>query len=497
MHPTLKTESSSSMKHEAWPDLARLSIDAAKGMLEEATLKRRRGRRKAPRCNECRSCQNRHWNLSCEKKTLLEGLSQAVATSVASARSSSSGIQRNEPPDRREIIRIETLGDDRDLRKQLSYLLKVPLGDVGRIRMTPEKQPSLIDTISVLTRKSKHESAKVWRRLEGQFPTLGPKCPHAAFPNHGRETPVAGDLKTLIQVIFLLPGREASLVRQAAAEVFIRFMGGDLSLIQDVRRMNEIQSFLRENDPEHPMRVFGEAVETAREEPSTSMDMAPCSQTLPPRVPPNPVIMKVVDSIGMPGSDHLYAASRLEDNILKIGVSKDVVDRMPELSRNFQAGYSLQAVWPGEAALEEIVLEKLKPYRATVGTSREHFDSRVTLEYLYQIVDHARALYKTKMELSSTSFEQKKRELEFQEDLKDRALKRKREEISIEAERAREKLYLETEIIKLDAEKARLEAEKSRIKQEASQEELLQKLVSESNPEAIKVFLERLSRKKP
>ena len=48
---------------------------------------------------------------------------------------------------------------------------------------------------------------------------------------------------------------------------------------------------------------------------------------------------------GLPGSDRLYAASRLEDNILKIVASKDVVERMPELSRSFQAGYVLQAVW--------------------------------------------------------------------------------------------------------------------------------------------------------
>ena len=70
--------------------------------------------------------------------------------------------------------------------------------------------------------------------------------------------------------------------------------------------------------------------------------------------------------------DHLYAASRLEDNILKIGVSKDVMERMPELSRSFQAGYAFQRVWPGEAALEELVLEKLKPFKAAVGNSREH-----------------------------------------------------------------------------------------------------------------------------
>ena len=69
------------------------------------------------------------------------------------------------------------------------------------------------------------------------------------------------DLKTLIHVIFMLPDRGGSLVRQAAAKVFIRFMGGDLSLVGDVQRMNEAQSFLIENDPEHPLRIFGEAVE--------------------------------------------------------------------------------------------------------------------------------------------------------------------------------------------------------------------------------------------
>ena len=182
--------------------------------------------------------------------------------------------------------------------------------------------------------------------------------------------------------------------------------------------------------------------------------LPPASPTPAPRVPPNPVIMKVEDSIGLPGSDHLYAASRLEDNILKIGVSKGVIERMSELSRSFQAGYALQAVWPGEAALEDLVLEKLKPYKAPVGNSREHFDSRVTMEYLHQIVDHARVLYKTKMELSCAGFEQRKRELEFQEDLKDRALKRKKEEMQLE------------------------------------RQDLLHELAREKHPDAIRVFLD-------
>ena len=288
----------------------------------------------------------------------------------------------------------------------------------------------------------------------------------------------------------MLPGREASLVRQASAEVFVRFMGGDLTLIRDVQRMNEVQRFLREHEPEHPMRMFGEAVErepTSTEvvsaPPSAASQEAPAASLPPLQVPPNPVIVKVEDSIGLPGSDHLYAASRLEDNILKIGVSKDVVERMPELSRSFQAGYALQAVWPGEAALEELVLEKLKPFKAAVGTSREHFDSRVTMEYLYQIVDHARVLYKTKMELSSSaSFEQRKRELDLQEDLKDRALKRRREELELEAKRKREELELE-------AAKSKLEQEKSKLEMEKDRERLLHDLVREKNPAAIEAFL--------
>ena len=429
---------------------------------EEVSIpKRKGGRRKATRCNECRSCQNRHWNMSCEKKE------STGSSSLSNIEPASNALLAHVVPS--EILRVEAMGDDTELRKHLALLLKLPLAQIGRIRMTLQKQPAIVDSISIITRKDKRHSAEDLRRISEKSRVVDSNCVLGIFPGNSRRTPIAKDLKTLIQVIFLLPGREASLVRQAAAEIFVRFMGGDLSLIGEVQRIHEVQAFLREHEPEHPMRIFGEAVEST---PST--EVAPASQT--PRVPPNPVIMKVEDSIGLPGSDHLYAASRMEDNILKIGVSKDVVERMPELSRNFQAGYSLQAVWPGEAALEELVLEKLKPYKATVGTSREHFDARVTLEYLYQIVDHARALYKTKMELSSTGFELKRRELELQEDLKDRGLKRRREELELEVKRAKEDLELE-------AERNRLEAEKSR-------ESLLHELVGEKHPEAIQVFLE-------
>jgi hypothetical protein len=361
------------------------------------------------------------------------------------------------------------MGDDSELRKHLAGLTKIPLAQIGRIRMTVERQPSLIDVISIITRKNNDESSGTWRTIVDRFPEVRENLSIFQFPGKSqRPTPVAQNLKVLIQVIFLLPGQQAALVRQAAAEVFVRFMGGDLSLIGEVQRMHEVQAFLREHEPGHPARVFGEAAE--RSAASTEAAAPPASRDSLPRVLPEPQIVRHEKSIALPGSGHLYAASRVgEEPIIKVGVTKGLLDRLRDLQRNFDGEYDLLRVWPGEAPLEDLVLDKLRPFKASVGASREHFNSRVTLDFLTQVVDSARELYRIKMELESQSFEQRKRELEFQEDLKDRALKRRREELALEAERA-----------KLEAERAR--------------EQFLQKLASQNNPEAIKVFLERLSR---
>lgn len=70
-------------------------------------------------------------------------------------------------------------------------------------------------------------------------------------------------LPSLIEIIFLLPGRAAAQVRQAAAQFFVRYLGGDLTLVQEVEHLRHVQNFLRENAPEHPMRAFEEAVESS------------------------------------------------------------------------------------------------------------------------------------------------------------------------------------------------------------------------------------------
>lgn len=141
---------------------------------------------------------------------------------------------------------------------------RVPLEQVGRIRMTPDKMPSLVDVGSSLMNTSSNDAGTVLRRMFERYPDLNQKICRVSFGGRGnRETPVPKDVAALIEIIFLLPGRAAAQVRQSAAQIFVRYLGGDLTLVQEVQLQSHVQNFLRESVPEHPMRTFGEAVENS------------------------------------------------------------------------------------------------------------------------------------------------------------------------------------------------------------------------------------------
>jgi len=153
-------------------------------------------------------------------------------------------------------------GADLALRQQLAQIKRVPLEQVGRIRMTPEKLPSLVDVGVILTGQSASNTSVTLQRLLQTHPDLTAKCSQVSFGGRGgnRQSLVPNDLATLIEIIFLLPGRAAAQVRQEAAKIFVRYLGGDLRLIQEVEHLHHVQNFLREHAPEHPLRAFGEAV---------------------------------------------------------------------------------------------------------------------------------------------------------------------------------------------------------------------------------------------
>ena len=81
------------------------------------------------------------------------------------------------------------------------------------------------------------------------------------FPGRGqRETSVV-DVKGIVEIVMLLPGRHAARVRRQAAELLCRYLGGDLALVDEVCRIRGFQEELAVQAPEDPRRLFGEVVE--------------------------------------------------------------------------------------------------------------------------------------------------------------------------------------------------------------------------------------------
>ena len=74
--------------------------------------------------------------------------------------------------------------------------------------------------------------------------------------------PVIG-IRGAVELILLLPGQQAARVRRQAAELLCRYLGGDISLVDEVCRLRGFQEDLAVQAPDDPRRVFGESVEAA------------------------------------------------------------------------------------------------------------------------------------------------------------------------------------------------------------------------------------------
>ena len=84
------------------------------------------------------------------------------------------------------------------------------------------------------------------------------------FPGQGQqETPVAA-VREIVELLFLVPGRRAAAFRRSVADVFVRYVGGDPLLLEEVEKAAHVQNFLKEHCPEHPATAFGEAVESLK-----------------------------------------------------------------------------------------------------------------------------------------------------------------------------------------------------------------------------------------
>ena len=130
---------------------------------------------------------------------------------------------------------------------------------VQSVRKTAEVPPrvSIIDVIRTITGTSPTESSHTFRRLQDTFPEVGQIVSNFRFPGRGqRDTPVT-DAEGITQIIMLLPGRAAAVARQSAANVVVRYLGGDVSLVREIMANRNMQAQL---EPDHPASIFGQSV---------------------------------------------------------------------------------------------------------------------------------------------------------------------------------------------------------------------------------------------
>lgn len=115
------------------------------------------------------------------------------------------------------------------------------------IRVTPDKKISVFDVISVYS-GVKH-SKTTWSHVQKTHTSMVQNVYHWKFPGaRQRETPVM-DLKGILQLVMILPGKRAATTREKFANVLVRYIGGDLTLIDEVIQNKQIQDTLPDNNP--------------------------------------------------------------------------------------------------------------------------------------------------------------------------------------------------------------------------------------------------------
>jgi hypothetical protein len=109
-----------------------------------------------------------------------------------------------------------------DIPRQLAALLgRESVCQIRRTDTVPSRI-SVIDVVEAITGQVKSNAGKTLERIKESHPEVYPNWINFRFPGRGqRETPIA-DVRGIVEIVMLLPGRHAARVRRQAAELLCR-----------------------------------------------------------------------------------------------------------------------------------------------------------------------------------------------------------------------------------------------------------------------------------
>lgn len=118
---------------------------------------------------------------------------------------------------------------------QASSILDFPVGSEDfskEVRTTLDGRVSVYDSIAYVTGHANPRD--VWSDLTVRFPEVVGKTDNFQFPGKGqRLTPIA-TLEVFLEILVLLPGKVASMVRERAVKTLVRAMRGDITLVEEI-----------------------------------------------------------------------------------------------------------------------------------------------------------------------------------------------------------------------------------------------------------------------
>ena len=128
-------------------------------------------------------------------------------------------------------------------------------GKVVRTTNETPRRVSLIDIISVVTgNKNPHQTLHDLVKLH---PEALQRTETFKFPGRGQQHTPVTDARGLVTVINLMSGQSAAKFRAASADVVVRYLGGDETLIAELRQNRDVQADLPAS---HPLKIFEEDV---------------------------------------------------------------------------------------------------------------------------------------------------------------------------------------------------------------------------------------------
>lgn len=196
-------------------------------------------------------------------------------------------IDNAEPPSFTEDVKsnsdeeVEEIIPQRELSISQAFHLEVVdkhfvLGG-QKIRKTDETptRVSVYDLVNAISGNDPRHSNTYFTRMCGAYPEVRTACVDFKFPGQGqRPTPVT-DARGMVMIINMLPGPRAAQFRVSTAELLVRYLGGDKTLIEEINSNAELQASASDSNI---VSIFGEAVRTANVKSITNL-------VVPPRTP--------------------------------------------------------------------------------------------------------------------------------------------------------------------------------------------------------------------